>query len=197
MAKHPREERTLILIKPDGVKRGLVGDILGRFEARGLKLISLSMIWPTREQIDEHYPKSKEWITRVGEKTLATYKKYGYDAIEEVGTEDPFEIGTMVRGWVLEYMTSGPLIKGIVKGIHAIDMVRKIAGNTMPAFSEMGTIRGDYSVDSPAAANKDKRSVHNIIHASETVEEAEHEIALWFGSEEIHDYKRSDEDIMF
>lgn len=197
MAKHPREERTLILIKPDGVKRGLVGDILGRFEARGLKLISLSMIWPTREQIDEHYPKSKEWITRVGEKTLATYKKYGYDAIEEVGTEDPFKIGTMVRGWVLEYMTSGPLVKGIVKGIHAIDMVRKIAGNTMPAFSEMGTIRGDYSVDSPAAANKDKRSVHNIIHASETVEEAEHEIALWFGSEEIHDYKRSDEDIMF
>lgn len=197
MAKHPREERTLILIKPDGVKRGLVGDILGRFEARGLKLISLSMIWPTREQIDEHYPKSKEWITRVGEKTLATYKKYGYDAIEEVGTEDPFKIGTMVRGWVLEYMTSGPLVKGIVKGIHAIDMVRKIAGNTMPAFSEMGTIRGDYSVDSPAAANKDKRSVHNIIHASETVEEAEHEIALWFASAEIHDYKRSDEDIMF
>ena len=76
-------------------------------------------------------------------------------------------------------------------------MVRKIAGNTMPAFSEMGTIRGDYSVDSPAAANKDKRSVHNIIHASETEEEAEHEIKFWFSAEEIHDYKRAEEDIMF
>lgn len=194
---HPREERTLVLVKPDGVKRGLIGDTIHRFEQRGLKVIALKMIWATREEMDSHYPKDVAWTSRVGEKTAKTYEKYGYDLEGELGTTDLLAIGKMVRGWLLDFMTSGPVVKMVVQGVHAVDMVRKIAGVTMPYMADMGTIRGDYSVDSAAAANKEKRSVHNIVHASETPEEAAHEIANWFSKDEIHAYKRMEEDLQF
>jgi len=193
---HPNQERTVVIIKPDGVKRGLTGEIIKRIETRGLKIIALGMMRATHKQMDEHYPTAEAWIKRIGEKTLATYEKYGYDAMTELGTKNPVQIGNMVRGWLIDYMTSAPLIKMIVQGTHAIDMVRKLGGNTMPALSEMGTIRGDFSVDSAAAANKDKRAVHNILHASETQEEAEHEIEHWFSEKDIHAYKRVEEDLM-
>jgi len=194
---HPKEEKTVVLIKPDGVKRGLIGEIISRIERRGLKIISLEMIQATREQVDNHYPKDEKWIRRLGEKTLNNYKTYGIDPIKELGTDDPLEIGKMVRGWLLDYMTSGPMVKMIVQGIHAIDMVRKLAGKSLPAEAEMGTIRGDFSVDSATAANRDKRAIHNIVHASETPEEAQNEINLWFAAEDIFEYKRAEEDIMF
>lgn len=188
-----REEKTLVLIKPDGVQRGLIGEIISRIERCGLKVIALEMFWATKDQMDDHYPKDEKWIKRLGTKTLTTYKKYGFDAKKELGTEKEEEIGKMVRSWLINYMTSAPLVKMVIKGVHAVDMVRKMAGNTMPALAEMGTIRGDFSVDSAAAANREKRSVHNIIHASETPEEAEHEISHWFAPEEIHDYERRGE----
>ena len=194
---HPKEERTVVIVKPDGVRRGLVGEIASRFERRGLKIVALEMFSATKTQIDDHYPKEEAWITRLGEKTLSNYQKYGWDAKKELGTDDTMEIGKMVRGWLLDYMTSSPLVKMVVKGIHAVDMVRKIAGPTMPAAAEMGTIRGDFSVDDATAANRDKRAIHNIVHASETPEEAEHEIKFWFAPEEIHEYKRVEEDMMF
>jgi len=194
---NPKEEKTLVLIKPDGVKRGLVGEIVRRIEQRGLKIIAIKMTNATREQIDGHYPKDQKWISRLGEKSLGTYAKYGIDPIEKVGTIDANEIGKMVRGWIVDFMVSGPIVKIAVQGVHAIDMVRKLCGNTLPNLAEMGTIRGDYSVDSPALANSDGRAVHNIIHASETPEEAAHELAYWFSPEEIHSYKRAEEDIMF
>lgn len=185
------------MVKPDGVKRGLAGEIIRRIEQRNLKVIALQMFQPTKQQIDDHYPKDEKWIARLGEKTLTTYAKYGYNAVEELGTEDKLEIGKMVRTWLVDYMTSAPLVKMVIEGVHAVDMVRKISGNTMPAIAEMGTIRGDFSADSAAAANKDKRAVHNIIHASETAEEAEYEIAHWFKSGEVHSYKRAEEEMMF
>ena len=194
---HPKEEKTLLLVKPDGVKRGLTGDIISRLEARGLKIIALEMIHATKDQMDDHYPKDEKWITRIGQKTLDTYEKYGFDTKEELGTIDPLKIGQMVRKWLIDFMTSAPLVKMVVQGVHAVDMVRKLAGNTMPALSEMGTIRGDFSVDSAAAANRDKRAVHNLVHASETPEEAKHEIKHWFAPEEVHGYKRAEEDMMF
>lgn len=193
----PKEEKTLVLIKPDGVKRGLIGEVISRIERRGLKIIALEMVWATKEQIDDHYPKNVEWIKKIGEKTKATYEKYNINAKKEIGTEDSEEIGKMVRGWLIDYLTSGPVVKIIIKGIHAVDMVRKLVGNTIPALAEMGTIRGDFSVDSPIAANKNKRGIRNLIHASETSEEAQHEIEFWFSPKEIHDYKRAEEDIMF
>jgi nucleoside-diphosphate kinase len=195
--KNPQEEETFVLIKPDGVKRGLTGEIISRIEQRGLKIIALKMIWATKDQIDEHYPKNDSWIKRLGEKTLATYEKYGYDAKEEIGTDDPMEIGKIVRGWLMDYMTSGPVVKMIVQGIHAVDMVRKMVGNSIPAMAEMGTIRGDFSVDSSVLANRSKRAIHNLIHASETETEANHEINFWFAPEELCEYKRAEEDIMF
>jgi len=191
------EEKTVVLVKPDGVKRGLIGEIISRFEKRGLKIIALEMIWGTRKQMDDHYPKDKKWISRLGEKTKENYKKYGVDIKDELGTDDSYKVGQMIRNWLIDYVTSGPMIKIVVKGIHAVDMVRKIVGNTVPAQSEMGTIRGDFSVDSPTAANRNKRAVRNIVHASETIDEAQHEIEFWFSPEEIHDYKRAEEDIMF
>jgi len=85
----------------------------------------------------------------------------------------------------------------IVEGIHAVDMVRKMVGNSIPALAEMGTIRGDFSVDSSVLANRGKRAIHNLVHASETLEEADHEINFWFAPEELCEYKRAEEDIMF
>lgn len=189
----PRQERTFLMIKPDGVKRGLTGEILRRIEQRGLKVIALEMILPTKEQMDGHYPKDKKWVTRLGEKTLSTYEKYGYDAIEELGTDDPAKIGPMVRQWLIDFMVSGPVVKSVIQGVHAVDMVRKLAGVTMPSAAELGSIRGDYSVESAALANKEKRSVQNLVHASETPEEARHEIAYWFSRGQVHTYDRADE----
>lgn len=194
---HPRQERTFLMVKPDGVKRGLVGETISRLERRGLKVIALSMVTPTRKQIDDHYPKSEAWITRLGEKTLNTYAQYNWDPVKEMGTKDPSKIGKEVRNWILDYMTSGPVVKMVVEGIHAIDMVRKICGNTMPYKADMGTIRGDFSIDSAALANREKRAIYNLVHASETSEEVANEMSRWIAKDEIHDYKRSDEDVMF
>lgn len=186
-----KNERTYVMIKPDGVKKGLIGEIISRFEQRDLKVVALEMFQPTTEQIDGHYPKDEAWIRRVGGKTLSTYEKYGIDAEKEMGTKDELEIGKNVRGWLVEYMTSAPLVRMVVEGVHAIDMVRKICGATMPYQADMGTIRGDFSADSPAVANMEKRSVMNLIHASETSDEANHEIEHWFGGRDvIFDYKR-------
>jgi len=195
--ENPKQEKTFLMVKPDGVTRGLIGEIIKRVEQVGLKVVALQMFQPTVEQMDNHYPKDEKWITRLGEKTLSTYEKYGYDPIKEMGTNDPAKIGPDVRKWLIDFMTSAPLVKMVVQGVHAVDMIRKLAGPTMPAQAEMGTIRGDFSVDSAAAANKDKRAVRNIVHASETPEEAEHEISHWFAPEEIHEYKRSIDGIAF
>ncbi|KKW36390.1 MAG: Nucleoside diphosphate kinase [Candidatus Giovannonibacteria bacterium GW2011_GWA2_53_7] len=181
------------MVKPDGVKRGLTGEIIRRIEQRGLKIIALTMESPARNKFDGHYPKDDTWITRLGEKTLATYQKYGFDPMKELGTDKAEKIGPMVRGWLLDFMTSGPVVQMIVEGVHAVDMVRKIAGNTMPASAEMGTIRGDYSVDSAASANRDKRAVYNLVHASETPDEAKHEITYWFSKDAVHEYMRTNE----
>jgi nucleoside-diphosphate kinase len=138
-----------------------------------------------------------EWMERLGQKTMKTYTEYGIDPVAVQGTADTKELGRMVKESLFLYMQSGPLVALVIEGIHAIDMVRKLAGNTLPVFAEMGTVRGDYSVDSPAVANVEGRAIHNIMHASETVEEANNEISLWFKKEELHDYKRAEEDIMF
>ena len=195
--KSPRHERTFMLIKPDGVKRGLTGEILARLEKRGLKIVALEMIMATREQIDEHYPKDPAWVSRLGEKSLATYEKYGFDAVEEVGTADPAEIGKKVRAWLIDFMVSGPVVKLVIEGVHAVDMVRKLAGVTMPSAAELGSIRGDYSVESAALANMEKRAVQNLVHASETTEEAEHEIAHWFGKDPAFRYDRAEDTLVF
>jgi len=195
----PQQERTLVLIKPDGVKRGLIGEIISRFEKRGLKVIALDMVHPTREEMERHYPKDRAWITNLGQNLLKSAQEYDVvvDLKKDYGTEDLYEIGCKVREWLIEFMISGPVVKMIIEGIHAIKMVRKIVGPTIPSFAEMGTIRGDYSVDSPAFANPMRRAIRNLVHASGNLEEAEQEIKFWFKPYQINPYKRAEEDIMF
>ena len=185
-----KEERTYVMIKPDGVRKGLVGEIIKRFEQRDLKIVALEMFQPTKDQIHNHYPQDAAWVTRLGEKTLATYAKYNLDPIANLGTDQADQIGPKVREWLVDYMVSAPLVRMVVEGLHAVDMVRKICGPTMPYLADMGTIRGDFSNDSPALANAEKRAVMNLIHASETAAEAEHEIEYWFGKSPIYRYKR-------
>lgn len=192
-----KQEKTLVLVKPDGVKRGLVGEVVGRIERRGLKVIAMKMLQVDRPHLEKHLPTSMEWMERLGNKTLKTFAEYNIDPVKAQGTADPKEIGKMVKESLVEYLMSGPVVAMVVQGIHAIDMVRKLAGHTLPVFAEMGTIRGDYSVDSPSVANVERRAIHNIMHASETPEEANNEIGLWFTPSEIHEYKRAEEDIMF
>ena len=185
-----KEEKTFVLVKPDGVRKGLIGEVIKRFEQRDLKIVALEMFMPTREMIHDHYPKDEAWIERLGNKTLGTYEKYGIDAEKELGSKDAKVLGKMVREWLLDFMTSAPLVRMVVQGVHAVDVVRKIAGPTLPYMADMGTIRGDFSIDSRAIANSEKRAVANILHCSETPEEAEHEIKHWFGKSPIHQYKR-------
>jgi len=195
--RHPKEERTLLLIKPDGVKRGLTGEIIRRIEMRGFKIIGFAMVWATREQIEGHYDNSETYLRSIGGKTKATYEKYGIDVVKEMGTDDELEIGRMVRSWLIDFMLSGPIVKMAIKGVHVIEGIRKLCGNTMPSLAEMGTIRGDFSTDSAACANRDHRPVRNLVHASGTHEEAEKELVYWFSAGDLHDYKRAEEDIMY
>lgn len=188
--KHPKEERTYVMIKPDGVRKGLIGEVIKRIEQRDLKIVAIEMASPLLEQMDNHYPKNEEWITRLGTKTMKTYEKYGYDAMLDFGTTDPATIGPEVRKWLISFMMSAPVVKMVVQGLHAVDIVRKLAGDTLPYQAAVGTVRGDFSIDSPVLANKEKRAVMNIVHCSETPEEAEHEIKHWFGDSVIHEYKR-------
>ena len=188
--KHPKEERTFVMMKPDGVRKGLIGEVLMRFERRDLKIVALEMFQPTHDLLDNHYPKNEEWITRLGTKTHSTYEKFGFDMIADFGTDDPAKIGPEVRKWLIDFMKTAPLVKMVVQGIHAVDTVRKLAGDTLPYRAAVGTIRGDFSIDSPVLANKEKRAVANILHCSETPEEAEHEIKHWFGDSQTYDYKR-------
>ena len=190
-----KEERTFVMLKPDAVRKGLVGELIKRFEQRDLKIVALEMFQPTHESIDTHYPKDRAWVKRLGEKSLKTYQQYHIDPIKELGTDDPEKIGAMVRGWLVDYMVSAPLVRMVIEGVHAVDMVRKIVGSTMPYLAEMGTFRGDYSSDSAALANSEKRAVMNLAHASETPEEAENEIKLWFGNSQIFSYKRFGVDV--
>lgn len=190
-------ERTYLMIKPDGVMRGLIGEIIGRMEKRGLKIVAMKMLCPTKTQVDGHYPKNAAWIERLGTKTLGTFEEYGLDAKELLGTDSASEVGQTVRDNILEYITMGPVVAMVVEGIHAIAVVRKLVGSTLPIYAEPGTIRGDYSHDAPTAANLENRSIYNIVHASETAEEAEKEIKHWFETCEVCDFDLSDHVIMF
>ncbi len=191
-------ERTLVLVKPDGVKRGLIGEIVTRFEKAGLKIVAMKMLWVDTKHVAKHYPDSRtELLQAMGEKSLKTYEKYGLDPEKILGTKDPTAIGRMINEWNRDFLSSGPVVAMVLEGIHAVDNVRMITGNTLPTFAEPGSIRGDLSIDSPAVANQRKRAVHNLVHASGNTAEAVYEVDLWFTDKEIHDYKRADEDVMF
>lgn len=180
-------ERTLVLIKPDAVQRGLVGEIISRFEKAGLKMVAAKMVTPSEDLANKHYPtKRTEWVKGMGNKSLETYQEAGIDPKQDLGTDDPHEIGLKIQGWMVGFITSGPVMALVLEAKNAVSSVRALAGHTVPAKADPGTIRGDYSSDTPTLANKEQRPIMNLVHASGDKAEAEFEINLWFTPDELH-----------
>lgn len=188
MKKSDFNEQTIVLIKPDGVKRGIIGEVIARFERVGLKILAAKLIWVDKTLVGKHYKDDRDYHRGVGIRTLENYKKYGLDPKEKLGTKDPVEIGKLVRKWNMEFLSSGPVLAVIFEGPDAISIVRKMIGHTYPAESLPGTIRGDYSLESVYLANNQSRAIKNLIHASGSKEEAEFERKLWFKEDEIYSY---------
>jgi nucleoside-diphosphate kinase len=191
--QHPKKERTLVIIKPDGVQRSLTGEIIKRFERIGLKIVGLKMIIPAEDHIEKFYTLDPNWRKVTGEKTIKSYKEKGLTP----PSEDPYEITAVILKNLKKYITSGPVIMMVLQGAHAVKIVRKLVGGTEPLTSDVGTIRGDFVLDSYQMSDGDSRSVRNLIHASGSVEEAENEIAHCFDKNEIISYRLAQEQILY
>jgi len=191
-------ERSLVLIKPDAVFRGISGQIINRFERTGLKMVGLKIVNATKTQLDNHFPVHDEsWLRGMGSKTLENYKEQNIDPVAELGASDALEIGKIILGWNYEYLLSGPVIAIVFEGVRAVEVIRKIIGHTLPVKAMPGTVRGDYSINSADYSNSVKCSCKNVVHASGNTEEAEKECGVWFKPAELISYKRSDELVMF
>lgn len=161
-------ERTFVLIKPDGIERTLVGTVINRFENVGLKIIGMKMLWIDKNFAKKHYT---EDITR--------------------------RRGAKVRKMLMSYVTTGPVIAMVLEGIHAVELVRKLVGDTESRSALPGTIRGDFSHHSYKYADKKKIAIKNIVHASGNKKEAREEIKLWFSVNELYKYKTVHEKHVF
>lgn len=180
-------ERTLILLKPDAVYRSLAGEIISRFEKTGLKIIALKMVWADEDLAKRHYFLDEQWAKNVFEKTKKTREAEG----QPFPYNDALEYGRMIQGWNASFLREGPVIAIVLEGPHVIEIVRKMVGATEPRQASPGTIRGDYAmIESYALANDKSRVLRNLVHASDSSETAEREIALWFMPKEIHSYKK-------
>ncbi len=189
-----QKERTLVIIKPDGVQRTLIGEIIKRYERVGLKLVGLKLVVPTPEKAKEHYMVGgEEWLENVGKKAAAAYEKKG----EKSPYATPRENGLAILEANAKYMSSGPVVAMVWEGNQAIGLVRKITGGTEPLSSDVGTIRGDYTLDSYGLADSDKRSIRNLIHASGELDEAKKEIEIWFNKDELLNYRLVAEQILY
>ena len=193
MKIHPKTERTLVVIKPDGVQRTLIGEIVKRYERVGFKLVGLKMMVPTEEHIEKHYLLDPNWRKNVGEKAIAMYDKKGV----EPPSRDPIAVANRVVDGLKKYITSGPVVAMVWEGAHVVEIVRKITGSTEPRSSDIGTIRGDFVLDSYQMSDADSRAVRNLVHASGSVPEAEMEIKHWFKKEELIEYRLVQEQILY
>lgn len=193
LADKIKNERTFTIIKPDAVQRTLIGEIIKRFERSGLKLVALKNIIPNVDLVERHYTIDPDWVRKVGQKSIDGYIAKN---IKPPST-NPIELGKKVLSRMTKYMTSGPIIVMVWEGAHAVGIVRKIIGGTEPLTSDVGTIRGDFVLDSYQVAEIDDRAVRNLVHASGSVEEAEQEIKIWFKPEEILDYRIIHEEILY
>lgn len=187
-------ERSLVLCKPDAVQRGLVGEIISRFEKKGLKITAMKMVWPTEEIAKKHYDQPESAARSLGEKTIATYREKGK---EHPLSSDPLAIAKDIQKKLVRLMMAGPVVAMVIEGAHAIAHVRKIRGGTNPLTADVGTITGDYTTDSYFVADVDGRAIRNLAHASGTAEEAENEIKIWFQESEIMDYDMAIDKILY
>jgi nucleoside-diphosphate kinase len=192
---HPKKERTLVIIKPDGIQRSLIGEIIKRYERTGLKLVGLKMAVATEAMAVKHYygVGGDAWLEEVGRKARAAYEKKGLKSPYKTNMDN----GRAVMMSNAKYLSSGPVIAMVWQGNCAVALVRKITGSTEPLTSDVGTIRGDFTLDSYAMADVDQRSVRNLIHASGSAEDAEKEIKFWFKKDELHAYRLIQEQILY
>lgn len=186
------KERTLVIIKPDGVQRSLMGEILGRIERTGLKLVAAKFFVATREQCLTHYNKDEAWFKKVGERILKEKESRG----EKVEKTD-IEYGKEILEGNVSFMTSSPVLGMVWEGNQSVGVVKKLVGGTEPLTSDVGTIRGDLTIDSYALAGLDSRAVRNLAHCSDKPEEATREISIWFKPEELVNYRLVQEQILY
>ncbi len=186
------KERTFVAIKPESIQRHLIGEIMSKFERRGLKLIACKLAVPTRKQMEEHYPDDEEWYISSGTKTYENYKARGIEP--DVG---PIDLAKRTRRRCIDHFLDRPMMMMVWEGPHACALGRKTAGATNPLAADIGSIRGDYSTESYEMADDLDRTIHTLVHASGSPEEAEREIKIWFKSDEILDYDLITETVIY
>lgn len=189
---NPKKERTLVILKPDAVQRGLMGEIIKRIENTGLKMVGLKMIIAQEEQCWNHYNKDDKWFQSKGEKVVENRKTAGLPIEKEA-----IEYGKDIIGGLVNFMTCGPVVPMVFEGNQAVGIVKKLVGSTEPLSSDGGTIRGDYTIDSFELANFDSRAVRNLIHCSDEADEAKREIGIWFNEDELIKYTLVNEKILY
>jgi nucleoside-diphosphate kinase len=187
-----KKEKTFMAVKPDGIQRSLIGDIISRVEKVGLKFVGFKFFIPAEELCWNHYNKDDVWFEEKGKKILENRKEAGQTIDKEAK-----EYGKDIINQLVKFMTSGPVLAMVIEGNQAVSIVKKLVGGTEPTTSEVGTIRGDYTLDSYELAGIDERAVRNLVHCSDQVSEAEREINLWFKPEELVNYKLVQEQILY
>ena len=187
-----KKEKTFVIVKPDGVQRSLIGEIIQRIECTGLKLVAMKMAVPTEDQCWKHYNKDDVWFEAKGQNTIKNREAMGL-AIEK----EAIEYGKDIMRANVTFMTCGPIVPMVFEGNKAVGVIKKIVGSTEPLTSDVGTIRGDLTMDSYDLANADGRSVRNLIHCSDQTDEAEREIGVWFKPEELLNYRLVAEQILY
>lgn len=181
-----------MIVKPDGVQRSLVGEIISRIERTGLKIVAMKMLVPTEEQCWKHYDKDEKWFQEKGERIAKQLTEQGIELDKE-----PIEYGKDIIRQLASFMTSGPVVAMVVEGNRAVEVVKKLVGGTEPTTSDVGTIRGDLTIDSYDLAGIDRRAVRNLIHCSDKPEEAERERVIWIEEDEIIRYRLVQEAILY
>jgi nucleoside-diphosphate kinase len=176
-------ERTLVLVKPDGVQRSLVGKVVTRFEDAGLKMVGMKMVWMDREFAMKHYDEGI-LVPILGEKSMKDFEELGIKTDKEKHV-----LGKEVYEDLIRFSTEGPVVAMVIEGVHAVQVVRKIVGPTSPHRAQPGTIRGDFSPISMGYATKRGFGGRNLVHASGDLKDAQKEVPLWFKPEELHSYK--------
>lgn len=189
---HPKKERTLVILKPDAIQRSLIGEIIGRIERTGLKFVAFKFIVPNEDQCWKHYNKDEAWFLKKGNRVVEDRTAHGLP-IEK----DPIDYGKDIIRVNVHYFMSGPVLAFIVEGNEAVAVVKKLVGGTEPTTSDVGTIRGDLTLDSYSLSALDDRAVRNLMHSSDSPEEAEREISLWFSEKEILKYRLVQEQILY
>ncbi len=190
--EHPKKEKTFVLLKPDAVQRSLVGEVIRRIERTGLKLVALKVVFATREQAVKHYNKDDKWCEEKGARTVKNLEAAG----KSTG-KSAVEYGRDIVNGLTDFMTCGPVVIMVWQGNSAVGIVKKLVGGTEPLTSDVGTIRGDLTIDSYDIANVDARAVRNLIHCSDAPEEAMREMKIWFADNEILNYRLINEEILY